>query len=250
MNSNNSGKSFVSKNRIFIGVGLILCAVICGFIIFPKAVTYQVKKYDVVVASKGISEADVFTDENIKLITTTDKNLAAMSLNIDDIKGKKAIRDIAENGYILKDDVKNEHIKKTKYNDIPDGKQIVSVSITSLAQDCAFQLKENDIARIFTVKEGQAYTPIELQYVQVIAVHIDTGEEITEDGKLISNKDVIPKPASISFYVSQEQAEKLVELEKANSIYFSLVCRDDVDRANVLLSEQDNLIKSKPEVKF
>jgi Flp pilus assembly protein CpaB len=260
---------FINRNRIISGLFLILAAAVFVSFIYPRHIAVRPAAYSVVSAARAIPEGCVILESDLRLSETPDASLAkTVFADKNEVIGKTATRDISAGEYIFSGDVAYNHTPETIYNTLPEGGLMISIALDSPAQSVAGQLRAGDIIRIYSLREnGSAYTPKELRYVKVLAVYDRSGREIdraskaSAPGSRAGITDAVSKamnhspndgssftgsdshdgsgmPALISLLVTQEQALRIVELESRSSYYFTLVSRDDAEKASQLLGIQ------------
>lgn len=231
-NKNIPGKSF--NPRILIGIIMLIFVVVAGVFVLPKIAEAPEKTYPVYTLTKDVSAGTILTAEDIIATSTTDEKLAALAVDkADSIIGKTAVRDLSKNAYIYNSDlIVGEILLKTE---IPEGKQIISFPISSIAMSVSYQLQADDIVRIFTLNDkGEAYVPEALQYIKIENVYDENGDNARASGL---------RPATVSFIVDQIQAEELVTIINGKSAHITLISRNDESFASTLLAEQDIILE-------
>ena len=119
---------------------------------------------------------------------------------------------------------------------VPNGKQIISIPVTSIAMSVSYQLQANDIIRIFTLDDnGKTYVPDALQYLKIENVYDENGDSARATGM---------RPATISLIVDEIQAEELVSIITNQTVHVSLISRNDEAMAASMLEHQDKVLKS------
>ena len=128
------------------------------------------------------------------------------------------------------------------YN-MPDA---VSVSIKSFAAGLSGKLEPGDIVSILVSDYGElkeTVSPIELLYVQVLAVTAGSGldtDEYEKNNKAIEDEKELP--STLTLKVSAEQAKLLTELEVKGRIHTVFVFRGDKENTQKFLDEQEKLL--------
>lgn len=271
------GRLFISKNRVITGVLLIAVAAALAFYLYPLYSGNKPETYPVLTAKRAIASGSIILESDLSVSETIDKPLSkTVFSDPGDIVGKIAIRDILPGGYIFCNDVSSSFIPETIYNTLPEGHVLISVSVSSISQSVAGQLRAGDIVQMYSLDEnGSAFIPNELQYMKVLAVYNGKGEELSHTGYSLpgarseSNPglDVLPAgslgsggisgsrsdenaedfvaPSVISLLATEEQALRIVELSKRTEFYLSLVSRDDNEKADRLLELQRQALRGR-----
>lgn len=93
------------------------------------------------------------------------------------------------------------------------------------------------------VGKEQAYplVPVELKYVEVIAVTAKSGYD-ANTGEQMSEEDEKELPSTVTILVRPEQSKLLARLEAEGEIHLSLVFRGDADKASEFIKAQDQVL--------
>lgn len=219
--------------RIILGIIMLIASIVFGLFIIPKLGSNPDTSYTVYELTKDIPAGTALTESDIKESATIDKTVAALTVgDAQAIIGKIAAVDLKKNMYVYTSDLSTGQILSKNF--VPQGKQILSIPITSLAMSVSYQLQTDDVVRVFTVTNGVANVPRELQYVQVYNVYDENGNNPHISGL---------HPQTISFIVNQTQAEKLVSLTSTSSIQLSLIARNDEKLMKDMLSAQETVLE-------
>ena len=162
-----------------------------------------------------------------------------------------ATADLKKGDYIVKGKISASPISANTYLWELDGqRQAVSISIPSFAAGLSGKLEAGDIVSVTTVQElkngeTEAVIPIELNYVEVLAVTAADGEDVDAQvaGKGGEKEEL---PATITLLVSQEQLLKLAELENMGKIHIALAYRGS--EKQIYLELQKEMIDSAKEL--
>lgn len=231
----NSGKSFINRNRIIIGIVCLTVAIVGAFIVLPAISDNKIELYDVYMLKTDIAAGQSIKAENVSTVKTSDKNIAALTVyNQKQLSGMVAARNLKKNSYLYADDLAKENA--VNIDNIPDDKQIVSVAIKDIAMDVAYQLRAGDIVRIYAVDEktGKVQQPKELKYVEIEGIYNSAGSNVAK----LTGDDADYQPSAATLIVNDKQAETLVPLSKKSNIYFTLISRGNLEKKNKLLNEQ------------
>jgi pilus assembly protein CpaB len=141
--------------------------------------------------------------------------------------------------------------KPTEQNSFPagtvKGKLVVSVTLPTLASGVSGHLLPGDVVTVMSVSKSDAAKALglepadttdettyntaastviypELQYVEVCMVTTGDGADASVEANPGDDEEN-SLPVTVSFYVSQEQALRLVELEQQGTVYLAFVAR-------------------------
>lgn len=247
-----NGKDFIIKNRVLIGVGMIVAAVVFGLLLLPKAVSSAETKYEVYVATQDIPAGTKLTEDMYEIKKITDADVASNCYqSTDNIEGFETVAEIKKDEALTKEAFGNKTPANAEVNNkpsldkVPDQKQLIGVKIPSLSAGVSFGLKPGDVIRFYSTREvtgtklKESYTPYELQFVEVFGVYDSSGMECEKSGGA---------PASLTLIVTQEQAKRIVEIISNSDTYFSLMSSGDPQKKETILKYQDSVLSSKPVV--
>lgn len=88
---------------------------------------------------------------------------------------------------------------------------------------------------------GETIIPVELKYVEVIAVTAKSSYD-ANTGEKLSEEDEKELPSTITVLVRPEQSKLLARLEAEGEIHLSLVFRGDADKASEFIKAQDQVL--------
>lgn len=239
-----SRKNKLNKQTV-IGIVSLLLAALIIFVIVP-IVTGAIKTTSQVVrVSNTITVGEQVTKENTELVEVNTYNLPASIIKSqDEAVGKYVTARLEPGDYILDSKVVTNMISSGNYMSVLDGnKRVVSVSVKDLASGISGKLQAGDIVSVINNAEavsnrGTIYK--ELKYVKVLAVTTDSGIDVS--GESAASKDKLP--ATVTMLVNENQAQLLAGLEKNGNIYFTLIYRGDINKANEFLKTQDDYFTS------
>lgn len=239
-NNKMNGKNFYAKNRVIIGIVMLVFSLITGLIILPKAVAVS-GSTTAYVLNETVKEGTVITMDVLKKTTTSDKIIAAFAYGNEQeiITGNLVARyDIPAGAYLTKANATNSG---SGLGDIvPQGKEILSVPVESIHSTVSYSLHSGDIIRFYKATENdlrilEVTIPSLLQYVEIFDVY-------DADGISCSLSGAVPK--SISLIVTTEQAKEIVAITTEGDIaYFSLITSGNAEKADNLLAEQEAVLK-------
>lgn len=147
-----------------------------------------------------------------------------------EVIGKYAKSELYAGDYITPSQLSD--IAPTMDNIIGEGKQVVSVQISSFAGSLSGKLKRGDIVSFgFRNENGEPHVPEELQYVMVI-----------KDQIIVNDDGSFSMPATVTVMVSEAQAKLLADLDDS-PLYLTLVYRGNEEEAEKYLDMQDDILK-------
>ena len=106
------------------------------------------------------------------------------------------------------------------------------------------KLKSGDIVSVIApdyLGSGETIIPVELKYVEVIAVTAKSGYD-ANTGEQMSEEDEKELPSTVTILVRPEQSKLLARLEAEGEIHLSLVFRGDADKASEFIKAQDQVL--------
>lgn len=229
-----------SKRMLF---GIIACAlafllVIVGIPLINTASDPQIK---IVRAIADIEKGTPITADKIAYVDVSSTGLPEVVItNAADVLDKYALVDIVAGDYFLPTKISGyKPVDASIYTILEDGMVAVTIDAPSFAGTLANKVQIGDIVSFYSV--SGASTVFELQYVRI-------AELLTNDGTSVED---IPLNASdeengisaITFAVTKQQADALLKLQYGGDVHFELVCRNDPERAEMLLAKQQAMIE-------
>ena len=160
--------------------------------------------------------------------------------NVADVEGKYLTTTVYAGDYILTDKISDEPAAENKYLYSLNGeKQAMSITINTFAEGLSGKLKSGDIVSV--IGSGETIIPVELKYVEVIAVTAKSGYD-ANTGEQMSEEDEKELPSTVTILVRPEQSKLLARLEAEGEIHLSLVFRGDADKASEFIKAQDQVL--------
>ncbi len=165
--------------------------------------------------------------------------------NVADVEGKYLTTTVYAGDYILTDKISDEPAAENKYLYSLNGeKQAMSITINTFAEGLSGKLKSGDIVSVIApdyLGSGETIIPVELKYVEVIAVTAKSGYD-ANTGEQMSEEDEKELPSTVTILVRPEQSKLLARLEAEGEIHLSLVFRGDADKASEFIKAQDQVL--------
>lgn len=234
------------KNRTMLGIFCIAVSLIICFAITPLVNAGLSKKATIVRFNQQVNEGEEIKRNMVDEVEVGNYNLPENVIrNIADVEGKYLTATVYAGDYILTDKISEEPAAENKYLYSLNGeKQAMSITINTFAEGLSGKLKSGDIVSIIApdyLGSGETLIPVELKYVEVIAVtaksgyDANTGEQMTEE----EEKEL---PSTVTILVRPEQSRLLARLEAEGEIHLSLVFRGDADKASEFIKAQDQVL--------
>ena len=256
------------KNRFVIGALCIIAALLIAFFALPSLQGRQGTYISAVRIKQPIEAGTQLTAEMLETVSVPESLVKGGISDISLAVGKYAVADLYTGDYLTAEKFSTMLAEQNSFPaGTAKGKLVVSVTLPSLASGISGQLLPGDIVTVMAVSKSDtnktlgveptdttdettyntaASTVIypELQYVEVCRATSNDGADASVEADPGQDKKN-SLPVTVSFYVSQEQALRLAELEQKGTIYLAFVARGndaaqyipDTDR--VLNSEVD-----------
>lgn len=143
------------------------------------------------------------------------------------------------------DKISDEPAAENKYLYGLNGeKQAMSITINTFAEGLSGKLKSGDIVSVIApdyLGSGETIIPVELKYVEVIAVTAKSGYD-ANTGEKMSEEEEKELPSTVTILVRPEQSKLLARLEAEGEIHLSLVFRGDADKVSEFIKAQDQVL--------
>jgi pilus assembly protein CpaB len=194
-----------------------------------------------------VKEGEQITSDKIEIVKVGEFNLPPDVIRkSEDAIGKYAKADFVKGDYILNTKVSNIPFAQNEYLTRLNGtKQAMSVTIKTFAAGLSGKLASGDVISIISADFGEFRTtvvPPELQYVEVLAVTSDTGEDKEYNPDMNEKVDEKELPSTITLLVTQTQAKILAELEAKGKIHTMLVYRGNRENVDKFIKLQDEYL--------
>lgn len=229
------------KNRMLVGGLSIALAVVILLVVQPFIIGKINEQAEVFRAKKGLAQGEVLTKEKVEKVTVGKYNLPSSVLTKEeDLLGKYTAGKIYAGDYFTEEKLSDHPVFGDEYlYDLGEGKMAISVSLSSLAAGLSGKLEQNDIVRIFSVKET-AHSPESLLYVKTLAVTTGEGTDKEDVSGEREKKEKLPK--TITLLVDERQAKDLVYLEAKEQVHVALVFRGEEALRKKYLAEQEEIL--------
>ena len=232
------------KNRTVLGIFCIAVSLIICFAITPLVNAGLSKKVTIVRFNRQVNEGEEITRSMLDEVEVGNHNLPENVIrNIADVEGKYLTTTVYAGDYILTDKISDEPAAENKYLYSLNGeKQAMSITINTFAEGLSGKLKSGDIVSVIApdyLGSGETIIPVELKYVEVIAVTAKSGY----DANTQEQEEEKELPSTVTVLVRPEQSRLLARLEAEGEIHLSLVYRGDSQKAAQFIEAQDLVLE-------
>jgi pilus assembly protein CpaB len=235
------------KNRTLIGALCIVLSLIICFGLTPLFNSAMTAQTEIARVKSEIKKGELITPDKLETITVGSYNLPSNVLEkTEEIAGKYALADLQKGDYVLSTKLSAAPLAAFEYLSTLDGtKQAMSLTIKSFAAGLSGKLEASDIVTLIAADYGdrqETTMPPELQYVYVLAVTTEKGQDkgyTTNDNSQNAEQQL---PSTITVLVCPAQAKLLADLENKGKIHVALVYRGSKEQAQKFLDVQDKYI--------
>ena len=242
----------ILRNRTVLGIASIVLSLIICFGLTPLFNQAISEKVSVARVTENIQKGDLITSKMIETVEIGGYNLPDTVLRQEEnIVGKYALTELHAGDYVLNSKISSNPLVNYEYlTDFDGSDRAISVSIKSFAAGLSGKLEPGDIVTIMASDFGdmrETVSPMELQYVEVLAVTAGTGldkDEYEMDQEAIEKDKELP--ATLTLKVNDKQTKLLAEMEAKGKIHIVFVYRGEKENADRFLDEQ-KLILSESE---
>ena len=231
------------NKRMLFGIISIVLAAVIAFIGIPAVSQQNNTTVHIVRVKTAIAEGSVITAEALEMAEVSAQNLPAnVATDFSQVVGSYANVDLVAGDYFLPAKVSRTAFDKDPLlGMLPEEQIAVSVSVQSLAGILSNKLRADDIVSIYSRDDfGQYEIVDELRYVRIIAVTNANGINIED-----AVEDESRMASTVTFLLTDRQAQKLITIEHEQPMHLALVSRGDIHRAVELLNEQQDILNGK-----
>jgi pilus assembly protein CpaB len=241
----------ILRNRTVLGIASIVLSLIICFGLTPLFNQAISEKVSVARVTESIQKGDLITSKMIETVEIGGYNLPDTVLRQEEnIIGKYALTELHAGDYFLTSKISSSPLVNYEYlTDFDGSDRAISVSIKSFAAGLSGKLEQGDVVTIMASDFGdmrETVSPMELQYVEVLAVTAGTGldtDEYEMDQEAIEKEKELP--ATLTLKVNDKQAKILAEMEAKGKIHAVFVYRGTKENAVKFLDEQDQILTEK-----
>lgn len=235
------------KKRTILGLVCVVVAIVATFVLGPMFTNKTEDTVAVIRLKTDVSRGTQITTDLLEVENVKASTLPSGVLNdVNKIVGKYAASPLYAGDYLTNAKLAGEAISADDAFENLEGKVAVSIGVSSTAAAVSGKLENGDVVRLYIRKSSQegatTYVPEEMQYLKVVTTTTSSG--IDKD-KVSENEDGShDMPATITFLLTDYQAEKFVDYMNGYTMYFGLVYRGDAETANGYIEEQDEILEA------
>jgi pilus assembly protein CpaB len=238
----------IFRNRTILGIASIVLSLIICFGLTPLFNQAISEKVSVVRVVENIQKGDLITEKMVEIIEIGGYNLPDAVLRLEEnVVGNYALTELHVGDYILNSKISSKPLVNYGYlTDFDGSERAISVSIKSFAAGLSGKLEPEDIVTVMASDFGdmrETVSPVELQYVEVLAVTAGTGLDTDEyeiDQEAIEQDKELP--ATVTLKGTYQQAKILAEMEAKGKIHIVFVYRGSKENADKFLDEQELIL--------
>ena len=241
----------ILRNRTILGLACIALSLIICFGLTPIYNGAITAKTEVIRVTKNITKGAQITKDMLQAVEIGEYNLPDTILkDQSNIIGKYAKSDIYTGDYLMANKLSDGPLVNYAYlYDFSGSERAISVTIKSFAAGLSGKLEPGDIVSVIVSDYGEAkktINPVELQYVQVLAVTASTGLDTQEYQNSSEKTSETEKelPSTITLKATPEQASLLAELENKGKMHIVFVYRGSEQNCNEFLKEQKQVLEN------
>jgi pilus assembly protein CpaB len=233
------------RNKFVIGTLCIVLALLFAFVALPALTgSGESEKVSVLRMKQTVQvgtqlAADMLETVNVPK-SLVQKGISELSLAV----GKYAVANLYAGDYLTTEKLTTTLAEQNLFSVGTDkGKMVISVTLPSLASGVSGRLLPGDIVSVIAIPQdivnqtlgvepgealdtavSGAYIDPTLARIEVCMVTTSTGAEASVEAQPDEDtKNTLP--VTVSFYVTEEQALKLAELEQSGTIHLAFVAR-------------------------
>jgi pilus assembly protein CpaB len=234
----------ILRNRTVLGIASIVLSLIICFGLTPLFNQAISEKVSVARITENIQKGDLITSKMIETVEIGGYNLPDTVLRQEEnIVGNYALTELHAGDYVLNSKISSKPLANYEYlTDFDGSERAISVSIKSFAAGLSGKLEPGDVVTVMASDFGdmrETVSPMELQYVEVLAVTAGTGLDTDEyeiDQEAIEKDKELP--ATVTLKATYEQAKLLAEMEAKGKVHVVFVYRGTKENADKFLDEQ------------
>lgn len=232
------------KNRTVLGVVCIVLSLIICFAITPLFNASKSSTMKIVRVKSNLKIGQEITSKDIEVVEVGAYNMPSEVMkNSEDVIGKYASVEMIKGEYVLAAKISDTPVSENAYlYNLTGKKRAISITIPSFAGGLSGKLISGDIVSVIAIdykEKGETVVPVELQYVEVIAVTDKKGNDDETVTVKPDGEEETELPETVTLLVTPEQANILAELEAEGEIHVALVYRGTAENAQKFISAQE-----------
>ena len=236
------------RNKTLLGILCIAIALVICFVVTPFVNRGLSSKTAIVRMKSNAIAGEQITKDMIEVVQVGKYNLPANVCKSEaEVVGKYLNVEVYQGDYILTSKLSDEPALENAYLYNLDGsKQAISVTINTFAKGVSGKLKSGDIVSIIVsnyLGTGETVIPIELKYVELIAVTAKSGNDANTQDTAPQDDEEKELPSTVTVLVTPEQSELLAQLEAECEMHISLVYRGTRENADKFIKAQDEVLE-------
>ncbi|MCL2697536.1 MAG: Flp pilus assembly protein CpaB [Oscillospiraceae bacterium] len=235
------------KNRTVLGIICIILSLFICFAVVPSFNNSASQKTQIIRVTSDIRAGEMITENMLQTVEVGAFNLPNNVVrDTDTVVGRFATADLTIGDYIINTKLSDTPAAVNAYLYNLDGsKHAISVTVRSLATGLSGMLMPGDVVSVIAPdykKMGLTVIPPELQFVEVIAVTANSGNDARSSSDSRDDENDRELPATVTLLVRPEQANILVHLEADGKLHIALVYRGMSESAALFIEAQDIII--------
>ena len=236
------------KNRTVLGIICIALALIICFAITPLFNASKSSTMKIVRVKSVLKIGQEITSKDIEVVEVGAYNMPSEVVQkSEDVVGKYASAEMIKGEYVLAAKISDTPASENAYlYNLTGEKRAISITIPSFAGGLSGKLISGDIVSVIAVdykEKGETVVPEELQYVEVIAVTDQKGNDDETVTVKPDGEEETELPETVTLLVTPSQANILAELEAEGEIHVALVYRGTAENAQKFISAQEKFLE-------
>ena len=244
------------KTKTFFGAACIVLALLIAFSAIPMLQAKVSQTAAVLCFAQDVKAGSVVTEGMLKDVEMASYHLPDGTMtDAQDAVGRYVTTDA-----LAGDIVTSVRLSESfpggdpRLAELPEGKMAMSATLSELAESVSGKLRQGDVIQLFAVLNDKSYTataPPELQYVEVLAVSDEKGNDLDDTAQKSSSvadeSGETESLSTVTLLVNETQAAVLAGLEHNATLHAALVVRGDETAKEKALAAQDTLFTEQNE---
>lgn len=235
------------KNKFVIGALCIVLALVFSFVALPALIgSSQSETTSALRMKQAVTAGTQITADMVETVNVPESLVENALDDAASAVGQYTAADLYAGDYLTTEKLTATLAGQNLFSaGEAKGKMVVSITLPSLASGVSGRLLPGDIVTVIAIPQGTvnqtlgvepedttettisgAYIDPTLEYIEVCMVTTSDGADASVEAQPDEDTENT-LPITISFYVTEEQALKLVELEQTGTIHLAFVARGD-----------------------